>query len=66
MHYYEIAHCILNWSKTPDEDRALRELLPIPQSETVVAVIACGEAADEFDVAMSPKKTAGQILTVIE
>lgn len=66
MHYYEVAHCILNWSKSPEEDMALRKILPLLDSESVVAVIACGEASDEFDVAMSPRKALSDVFRVVK
>lgn len=56
LHYYEIAHCILNWSREPEEDRAMRRVLAIRPSETVIAILTCGEAPDEFDIAASPRK----------
>lgn len=56
LHYYEVAHCILNWSVDPGADRAIRKLLPIQDSETVIAILSCGEAPEEFDVASSPRK----------
>ena len=56
LHWQEIAHCILNWSRTPEDDLSLRKILPIKDSETVIAVLACGEAPLEFDVASSPRK----------
>ena len=56
LHWHEIAHCILNWSRTPEEDLSLRQLLPIKDSEVVIAILTCGEAPDEFDIAASPRK----------
>lgn len=56
LHYYEVAHCILNWSAYPERDQELRALLPIGNSETPVAILSCGEAPQEFDVAASPRK----------
>lgn len=55
LHYEKIAHCILNWSRAPAEDRAMREFLKIKPSESVVAILTCGEPTDEFDVCASPR-----------
>lgn len=55
LHWQEVAHCILNWSRTPEDDLSLRKLLPIKDSESVIAVLTCGEAPSEFDVASSPR-----------
>ena len=62
LHYHEIAHCILNWSVDPERDLALRQLLPLGESESVVALLTCGEPPEEFDVAMSPRKNVDEIL----
>lgn len=56
LHYCEVAHCMLNWSVNPETDRALRELLYIAHTEVVIAILSCGEAPEEFDVATSPRK----------
>ena len=56
LYYYEIAHCILNWSLSPKEDSLARSLVKIPDSETIIAILTCGVAPDEFDVCSSPRK----------
>ena len=56
LFYYEIAHCILNWSKSPEVDAELRSLIKLPNSESVIAILSCGESPDEFDVAASPRR----------
>jgi len=56
LFYYRIAHCILNWSSTIPNDKRLREVLGLPDYEVVVAILACGNSPDEFDVAESPRK----------
>ena len=61
LYYNEIAHCILNWSKTPETDIAMRKLIPIPEEETVVALLTCGETPEEFDVAASPRRSLSDI-----
>jgi hypothetical protein len=62
LFYYEVAHCILNWSRMPEEDLAMRKLVRIRDSETVIAVLLCGVPPDEFDVAASPRKTLSEVL----
>lgn len=62
LFYNEVAHCILNWSRTPEEDMAMRKIVHIRDSETVVAVLACGVPPDEFDVAASPRKDIADVL----
>lgn len=56
LYHEEVAHCILNWSRPPKEDLALRKIVKMKPSECVVAVLSCGEVPDEFDVAASPRK----------
>lgn len=62
LHSQRIAHCILNWSKSPDDDCILRQLITLNDSESVIAFLTCGEAPDEFDVASSPRKPLHDIL----
>lgn len=61
LHYHGIAHCILNWSRPPETDAELRRLVELKDSESVVALIVCGEAPDEFDVAESPRKDVSEL-----
>lgn len=56
LHYYQIAHCILNWSVSPFTDAKLREYVSIPPEEVVVALIACGDCPEDFSLAASPRK----------
>lgn len=62
LFYEEVAHCVLNWSQYPDKDIHLRKIVPIKDSECVVAVLSCGEAPREFDVACSPRISIDEIL----
>lgn len=66
LFYHEVAHCVLNWSRSPEEDAELRMLVKIPDSESVVAVLSCGETPDEFDVAASPRRPVADVFRVIE
>lgn len=62
LHYYKIACCILNWHASPETDIKARELMNIPDSESIVAIISCGIPPKEFDVAQSPRKKVEDIL----
>ena len=64
LHWHEIVHCILNWSRTAEEDLSLRRLLPLKDSETVIALLTCGEAPETFDVAASPRKPAKDMFVI--
>jgi nitroreductase len=65
LHWEKVAHCILNWSRTPAEDMALRKLIPLKDSETVIALLTCGEVPDEFEIASSPRKNIDNVFEVI-
>lgn len=56
LFYYEIAHCILNWSRTPEDDMRFRAIAGIKESETVMAILTCGVPPEEFDVCASLRK----------
>lgn len=61
LFYFEIAHCVLNWSRTPEEDLAARGILDIKPSETIVAMITCGNTPEQFDVAASPRREPAKL-----
>lgn len=63
LYYNEVAHCILNWSKAPETDVKMRQLISIPESETVIAMLTCGETPEEFDVAASPRRPISDIFS---
>lgn len=56
LFYFEIAHCVLNWSREPEEDIMARQILDIKPSETIIAILTCGNTPEQFDVALSPRK----------
>lgn len=62
LHCHRIAHCILNCFFDTPRDNAFRALLPgLPQTELLIAAIACGEAPAEFDVAASPRRPLSEV-----
>lgn len=64
LHYNKVAHCILNWYVLPKEDKKLRNLLQIPDEESVVCFIACGDLPERFKIVSSPRITAQDIYTI--
>ena len=62
LHYKGIAHCILHWSVSPENDRKAHALLGIPGNEVIVQLLACGMPPEKFDVASSPRRPVGDIL----
>lgn len=65
LHYCKIAHCILNWSVPPENDRSGHRLLDLPENEVIVLLIACGNAPEKFMIAASPRKTLDEVFTEI-
>lgn len=61
LHYYEVGHCILNWSVVPDTDKAIRALVPMRDSETTVALLTCGALPEKVDIAASPRRDLAEI-----
>ena len=64
LHYFKVAHCILNWSVGRYADKDMHDLLKIPEKERVVAIIACGAMPEEVDVAASPRKSLDDVLVI--
>lgn len=65
LHYNKIAHCILNWSVSPESDVAAHKLLNIPGNELITMVLSCGNAPDKFLIASSPRKNVEEIFAEI-
>ncbi len=65
LHYHKIAHCILSCAFPSEKDREMRALIGLPRSEAFVAMISCGIAPEEFDVAASPRRKATEIFGII-
>lgn len=61
LHFYEIAHCILSCAFLPEQERALRKLLALRETEVPVAILTCGLAPAEFDVASSARRPLDEV-----
>lgn len=63
LHYFQIAHCILTWAKNIECDKYARALIGanLKGHETIIALLSCGEAPDEFDLAASPRKPIKEV-----
>ena len=46
LHYYRVGACPLNWCDSPRDDAAIRNLIRIPEQETVVLLVACGSVPE--------------------
>lgn len=64
LHYCKIAHCILNWYVNPLQDKKIRELVNIPNEETIFAFIICGGLPDKFKVVTSPRVPSDLYYTI--
>ena len=63
--YCEVAHCILTGSLERESDAEIRSIAKIPESEVIVSILCCGEATEEFDVALSPRRDVDEVLKFI-
>lgn len=61
LHFHEVAHCILNWSKSDEEDARLRKIINIPRSSVVLAVLTCGRVPESFAYCCSPRKEVREV-----
>jgi len=62
LHYYGVGACILNWSVTPEKDKAARNIIPVPEEEVICSLISCGNVPNKFKVCNSGKKDLNRIL----
>jgi len=65
LHYYKIAGCILNCSTSPEKDMRIRDLSGIAESESLIAMVSCGNVPDTFKVPLSKRYAVESVLTVI-
>ncbi|UMB60793.1 nitroreductase family protein [Lutibacter sp. A80] len=62
LHANKIAGCILNAAHNPKKDIEIRKYTNLPDSESFVAMIACGMTPSNFKVAMSYRYPLSYIL----
>lgn len=65
LHYYKIAAIPLNWYADQTANTEIHDLMNIPESQVVVAFIACGEANENFKLVTSKRRDAEEIVTII-
>lgn len=62
-----LVSCPLIWGSEPDNDKTLYKIMNIPESQTVVALVAAGYApGNSFNAAISCKRKTEDILTTIK
>lgn len=62
LHYYKIGACALNWCYTAEKDTYLWKILNIPETQTVIMMIACGGVPENFKVTLSKKSSAESVI----
>ncbi|RHW39555.1 nitroreductase [Lysinibacillus yapensis] len=65
IHYVGLGSCPLNWSVVKGEDKELRRVTGIKESENIIMIIGVGHLPDQFKVGVSERKTIEEVITVI-
>lgn len=66
LHSLGLGTCCLNWSMEFQQDMKLKTFLKIPQSETIIMIIAVGALPSELLVAESCRKNLNEALVMIQ
>ena len=66
LHSLGLGTCALNWSKDRLTDREFRAAIGVPDSESIIMLIAVGHLPERFRVAQSPAKPLSEALIVEE
>lgn len=65
LHYKKIACCPANWAKLPSDDKKIRKIISIPESEKIICLIPIGLAAEEFRITRSERRPVDEILVKV-
>lgn len=66
LHSLGLGTCCLNWSMEFQQDMKLKNFIKMPQSETIIMIIAIGALPPELLVAESCRKDLSEVMVVIE
>lgn len=66
LHFYQIGACTLTWSSTITQDKEIRKLCAIPNSETIILLIACGNVPDSLKVVTSRRFSSQKITRILK
>ncbi len=55
LHGLGLAACMLNWSKTPSQDKKLRKVFRIENTHNIIMMVAVGHMPEQVRVALSPR-----------
>lgn len=64
LHSLGLVSCCLNWSKEGDDDRRLKRRFAVPDSESVLFLLAVGHPAETFRVALSTRKPLDEVIVL--
>jgi nitroreductase len=64
LHSLGLGSCCLNWSVTYQNDKLVRKVAGIKNSETIIMMLAVGHLPEKLFVANSPRKNTEDILTI--
>lgn len=64
LHAQGIGACCLNWSKDALQDQAMRSLINLGDSETIIMFIAAGHLPDQLTVAKSVRRPMDEVLSI--
>lgn len=62
LHQQRLGCVPLNWSVTPGQDRRLKALVGIPDSENIVMILAIGHPAETFSIPQSSRRKLEEVL----
>ena len=62
LHAEGLGACMLNWSATMEEDRAMRGLLGLDDSHVIITLIGFGHMVESFSVPVSRRRPLAQVL----
>lgn len=62
LHFYKIANCPANWGKLIEEEKRLRGVVDLPESEKLICIVPIGIAVDEFRVTLSQRRDLNEIM----
>ncbi len=62
LHAQGLASCCMNWSKTRKDDRCLKRLMGIPDSESIIFLLGVGCPREEFLVAASSRRPVSDVI----
>lgn len=62
LHSIGLGSCCLNWSVSKSQDELLRHTIALPNNQAVIMMIAVGHLKEEFNVAVSPRKSMEHFL----